>query len=208
MCLTVTQTFRDCNCTITRHLICSDREYHLYYKFPPLFSCVGILPRRPHLKDDEKTHTFILIVEIVATQSFIAICIPLSLIALSFFSCHLSPQSRQLKIADWLSLDVDSTRKQLGNFPCPKTENRSIEMLQGGCRGSARCKNRMETIWIFDHFSRAHFDFTFLERPPHSLQSLQPTCLNGGFTKVHTCGIGKMVWEHWRHVHEASYLCD
>jgi hypothetical protein len=100
MCLTVTQTFRDCNCTITRHLICSDREYHLYYKFPPLFSCVGILPRRPHLKDDEKTHTFILIVEIVATQSFIAICIPLSLIALSFFSCHLSPQSRQLKIAD------------------------------------------------------------------------------------------------------------
>jgi len=66
----------------------------------------------------------------------------------------------------------------------------------------------MDTIWLFDHFSPAHFDFTFLEHPELSLQSLRPTCLNGGFTKAHKCGIGKMVKGHWRHAHEASYLRD
>jgi hypothetical protein len=37
MCLTVTQTFWHCECTIRRHLICADREYYLISLLPVLF---------------------------------------------------------------------------------------------------------------------------------------------------------------------------
>jgi hypothetical protein len=77
-------------------------------------------------------------------------------------------------------------------------------MLYGGCRLNSKCEGWNDDIWVFEHFTRDQFDFTFLEQPVLGHLSTRPKCLKRGFTTQHDCGIGKTVDEHWHHVHQGG----